>query len=58
MKLKEIINRYKSYEEIEEFQILIDNLRTIVEKLENMVISRNNMATQVNQIILNRYFII
>jgi len=58
MKLKEIITRYKSYEEIEEFQILIVHLKTIVEKLENIVINRNNVATQVNQIILNRYFII
>lgn len=58
MKLKDIITRYKSYEEIEEFQILIVHLRTIVEKLENIVINRNNMVTQVNQIILNRYFII
>lgn len=58
MKLKDILTRYKSYEEIEEFQILIVHLRTIMEKLENIVINRNNMATQVNQIILNRYFII
>jgi len=57
MKLKEIINRYKSYEEMEEFQILIVHLRTISEKLENIVINRNNMATQVNRIIFNRYFI-
>ncbi|XP_025202744.1 probable E3 ubiquitin-protein ligase bre1 [Melanaphis sacchari] len=46
IKLKEIITRYKSYEEIEEFQILIVHLRTIVEKLGNLEINRNNIVTQ------------
>jgi len=58
IKLNEIIIKYKFYEKIEEFQILIVRLRTIVEKLENLEINRNNMTTQVNQIILIRYVLL
>jgi len=39
------------YEEIEEFQILIIRLRTVVKKLETLVINKNKMATKVNKIV-------
>lgn len=52
MKLKEIITRYEMYEEIKEFQVLIIRLRTIVKKLENLVMNKNKI--QVNQLILSR----
>lgn len=42
------------YEEIEEFQILIIRLRTIVEKLEKFIICKNKMVIKVNYIILSR----
>lgn len=52
MKLKEIITRYEMYEEIKEFQVLIIRLRTIIKKLENLVMNKNKI--QVNQLILSR----
>jgi len=39
------------YEEIEEFQILINRLRTVVDILEKLEINKNKMAVQVNKII-------
>lgn len=42
------------YEEIELFQLFIIRLRNVVEKLENLVMNKNKMAIQVNQIILSR----
>lgn len=45
-KIKEIINRFKVYEEIEEFQVLINQLKTTFEQFEK----KNKIFTQVNQI--------
>lgn len=50
IKLKETIARYKMYEEKEEFKILIIRLRTVMEKLENLLINQTKITTQVNQL--------
>jgi len=44
------------YEEIKEFQTLIIRLRTVVKKLENLVMNKNKI--QVNQLILSRIYFI
>jgi len=38
------------YEEKEEFKILIIRLRTVMEKLENLLINQTKITTQVNQL--------
>lgn len=41
-KLKEVLNRYIIYEEIEEFRVLIHRLRFIIGQLENLEIENKN----------------
>lgn len=44
-KLKEVIIRFKIYEELDDFQILFNQLTNIVEKLENLEIENENKIT-------------
>lgn len=46
--LKNVIIRFNIYEEIEEFQVLINRIKIMIGKMENLEVkNKNNNATQV-----------